>query len=371
MRIISYQNSLKANSVKKVLIYRLGCIGDTVVALPALRLVARAFPYAQRKVLTVFPNGAKVAPMDSIIGPINLVHGYYCYPMSTRDPRTLLDLLRTIRQWKPEVLVYCNASRGRLKTVRDALFFKACGIRHLIGVPWTMDLQECRRTDNPELWESEARRLLRGLATLDNGLPAGSLNWDLKLTTEERATAEKALSCWPESCRFVCASIGTKACTKDWGFERWAALFRLFSLDAPGAGLVLVGSSDEHEPSDRLSREWQGPTLNLCGQLTPRETAAVMERAVFFAGHDSGPMHLAAAAGTPCIAIFSAQNLPGEWYPFGDCHRIFYQKTHCFGCRLTNTCPHDKICIKSISIDNVLESFREFWIKYNNLQIVI
>jgi ADP-heptose:LPS heptosyltransferase len=49
-----------------------------------------------------------------------------------------------------------------------------------------------------------------------------------------------------------------------------------------------------------------------------------MQGAAFYLGHDSGPMHLAALAGTSCIAIFSARAKPGVWFPHGDGHRIFY-----------------------------------------------
>ena len=46
-------------SAKRVLIYRLGSLGDTLVALPALHLVARAFPDAERRMLTNFPVKVK------------------------------------------------------------------------------------------------------------------------------------------------------------------------------------------------------------------------------------------------------------------------------------------------------------------------
>lgn len=49
-----------------------------------------------------------------------------------------------------------------------------------------------------------------------------------------------------------------------------------------------------------------------------------MQSAEIFLGHDSGPMHLAASTGTPCVAIFGNYNMPRQWYPFGDQHRIIH-----------------------------------------------
>jgi len=50
--------------------------------------------------------------------------------------------------------------------------------------------------------------------------------------------------------------------------------------------------------------------VNLCGRLSPRETAAVIERARVFLGPDSGPMHLAASVRVPSVIAFSAAAFP-------------------------------------------------------------
>lgn len=98
-----------------------------------------------------------------------------------------------------------------------------------------------------------------------------------------------------------------------------------------------------------------GPGLNLCGLLTPRESAAVFMRAVVFLGHDSGPMHLAAAVQTPCVAIFSSRNLPGVWFPYGERHRVLYHRVDCEDCRLSTCTIQKKKCISSIAVDEVFE----------------
>jgi heptosyltransferase III len=64
--------------------------------------------------------------------------------------------------------------------------------------------------------------------------------------------------------------------------------------------------------------------MNLCGRLTPRESAAAMRNALFFVGHDSGPLHLAAVAGVPCVGIFGNYNKPKWWHPMGHQHRIIH-----------------------------------------------
>ena len=60
---------------KRVLIYRLGSLGDTLIALPALKLVAEAFPEAERRLLTSFPPNSKAPPSSAIVENTGLSTG--------------------------------------------------------------------------------------------------------------------------------------------------------------------------------------------------------------------------------------------------------------------------------------------------------
>jgi ADP-heptose:LPS heptosyltransferase len=281
--------------------------------------------------------------------------------LKTRDPQKLYRLASAIRQWCPQVLVYLAQPRGKLKILRDAMFFKLCGLEELIGIPWSQDLQQCRKLNHTDLWESEASRLLRCLSYPGKEIIPDVLSWDLNLTAAEQKKAQEALGQWPGRKAFICASIGTKSRLKDWGGENWTLLSSTWSAKHPRVGLVMVGASDEYDVSQHIAKAWSGPTLNLCGHLNPRETAALIRDAVFFMGHDSGIMHLAASVGKPCVAVFSAVFPPGEWYPAGDHHQIIYHRKPCFGCRLTESCDNDKKCIRSIAIEEVDSAMEEVW----------
>jgi ADP-heptose:LPS heptosyltransferase len=92
----------------------------------------------------------------------------------------------------------------------------------------------------------------------------------------------------------------------------------------PDLSLIFIGSGDEFARCQAIAARWNGLTLNLCGRLAPRESAAAMRRALFYLGHDCGPMHLAAAVGTPCVAMFGPVNMPKWWHPIGPQHRIIH-----------------------------------------------
>jgi heptosyltransferase III len=342
--------------IERVLIFLLGSLGDTLVALPALHLIAREFPSAQRRVLTDRGMHPKAASMASLLEGTGLVHDYYWFPIPSKERsrlRPMMALAREIRAWRPEVLIYLHEQRGQMIALRDAAMFRMLGIRRLIGVPTTRTLQRKVLHEQSGRFEHRAEYLARSMAPLGDSRLAQRASWDLVFSSTERARAAAELDSLRACPGMLALSIGTKVDTNDWGDDNWRGLLGDLSNRFPGWGLVALGAPVEHARSSELLSVWRGPSLNLCGKLTVRESGAVMERARVFIGHDSGPMHLAAAVGTPCAAIFSARNLPGLWFPFGHGHTVFYKKTDCAGCRLDVCVEFKKKCIAAISVGEV------------------
>jgi len=348
-------------STKRVLIYRLGSLGDTLVAMPALHLIARAFPEAERRMLTNFPVNVKAPPAAAVLENTGLVHGYFRYATGTRSPSELLSLWWQLVRWRPQVLVYLGGARGVESARRDASFFRLCGIQRLIGVPVTEVMQRNRWQDSEQALEPEGARLARNIFELGDARLDDPASWSLNLTSEERARAAEVLL--PASGRpIIAVSVGTKVQSKDWGRENWRALLGRLAAFYPGYALILSGSPQESDASEFAADGWRqasgGCVINLCGVLTPRESAAAFARARLFIGHDSGPMHLAAAVQTPCVAIFAARNKPRVWFPYGRQHRVIYHRTDCWGCGLETCIVEQKKCITSITVDEVLAQIR-------------
>ncbi len=349
--------------VRRVLVYRLGSLGDTLIALPSFHLIARAFPHAERRLLTNLPVAAKAPPAAAVLENTGLIHGYMRYTTGTRSIRELLRLTLEIRRFCPDVLVYLTGARGIDCARRDAKFFRLAGATRQIGVPLTTAAQlnlfggEAPASPDADL-EPEASRLARNIRELGDAHLEDPSSWDLLLTPDEHATAAHAIG--PEALQheLIAVSVGTKVQAKDWGRDNWRELLTRLARAFPNRALLLVGSPEESDASDFASAHWQssggGPVVNLCGRLTPRESAAAFARARLFIGHDSGPMHLAAAVGTPCVAIFAARNIPRQWFPYGAQHRILYHRVECAGCGLETCIEQQKKCILSITPDEVL-----------------
>ncbi len=326
------------------------------VALPAFHLIARVFPDAERRLLTSFPPHAKAPAASAILQETGLVHGYVRYTYGTRNILELLKLWWQILRFRPDVLVYISGRTSVATTRRNLLFFKLCGVRSFVGVPLSPEMHQWRVVGPGDRRESESERILRNIESLGSVDLKSPESWDLRLTSSEKVAARAALGTLAGKPLIVCGP-GTKMQAKDWGKENWQALIRTLNTHYTGIGLAMIGAKEDAEVSDFAAAEWTGPKVNLCGKLTPRESAAVFaisrESDSVFLGPDSGPMHLAALAGVPCVICFSARGLPGVWFPAGSNHRVIYHQVNCFGCNLETCVIEGRRCLTSITVDEM------------------
>ncbi len=306
----------------RVVIYRLGSLGDTVAALPCLQAVERAYPKSERIVLTNFPVSSKAAPLAAVLEGSGLVQRFMAYPVGTRSVTTLLRLRTELRALGADTLIYLTPSRGLLAAWRDAAFFRLCGFRHIVGLPLTADLQANRPLAGGAV-EAECARLARCLAPLgpiDLDDPSA---WSLRTTEAERAEARVALAGAHELPR-IAINMGGKVVKNDWGAANWCALVTRLRSVCAGHALVFIGADEDAARSARVGALWPGPVVNLCGKVSPRVSAAVMSGSRLFIGHDSGPLHLASCVGVPCVGIYGDNNPPGKWHPRLGHHRIIH-----------------------------------------------
>jgi ADP-heptose:LPS heptosyltransferase len=319
------------------------------VALPCYHLIARLFPHAERRLLTNFPIHAKAPASAAVLGDSGLIHGYMRYTVGTRRPDELLRLAWEIRRFRPDLLVYLMFVRPWNTVQRDRTFFRLAGARRIVGIPATEEEQKHRFDPATGLHEREAARISRLITELGDANIQDLANWTLKLTDAESQSAARAIAPLADRPLIVCGP-GTKMQAKDWGQENWRALLARLHVQYPRHGLALVGAREDGAVADFASQDWGEQKVNLCGKLTPRETAAVIEHAQIFLGPDSGPMHMAASVGVPVVIPFSAAGLPGIWFPTGNNHQIVYHRTSCFGCYQETCIAENRRCLTSITV---------------------
>lgn len=153
-----------------------------------------------------------------------------------------------------------------------------------------------------------------------------------------------------------------------WGFKCWPAervAALCDELAVRGWPLVLTCAPDAKEREllaavAAARRPGTPPTLDLSGQLSLKELAALAARARLFVGVDSAPMHIAAAMGTPTIGIFGPSG-DREWGPWGEGHRVVASLNHpCRPCGRAG-CNDSKVseCLTTLPVSQVLAACEE------------
>jgi heptosyltransferase III len=349
-------------SPKRILVFRIGLIGDTVAAVPSLWALRRQFVDAHIVVLSEIPAKQTHLPPETVLPPSGLVDGFEKYPggASLKNFLAAWKQVRQLRKQGFDTLVYLTPStRTKKQRLRDHLFFRLCGLKHFLATKGFEDNLHPRLPDGKLATKaSEADALLNRLKLDDLPVPARHEGcMDLRITEIERHTARdwwlKKMGDRPKPNRWVAICTGGKLTSKLWPWERYGLVGRLL-IEKQGLFPVIIGGREDREIGEKLLASW-GTGLCASGELSVRESAALMEDAQFYLGNDTGVMHLAAAVGKPCVAIFSARDWPGIWEPYGKGHKVIRFDVPCSGCQLA-VCDKDLKCLRSIEIQQVYEA---------------
>jgi len=135
--------------------------------------------------------------------------------------------------------------------------------------------------------------------------------------------------------------------TKLWDDDNFA---RLADLIKRNLKLDVVFTGSEKSTTERITSKMETEGINLGGQTTLLELACLYKKARFVITTDSGPMHLAAAVGTPVVALFGPTD-PARTGPYGEGHTIIRTDLPCSPCFLKK-CP-TKQCMKEILPEQV------------------
>lgn len=114
---------------------------------------------------------------------------------------------------------------------------------------------------------------------------------------------------------------GARLATMRWPAEKFAEIARWLRKSHEIASVVNLGLADDELAS--TVRAGMGDSGVIADSFDARELIALIAGAHLFVGNDSGPAHVAAAAGCPCVVIFGATN-PAEWRPWQSEHRIVH-----------------------------------------------
>jgi heptosyltransferase-2 len=302
------------------LVIKLATPGDALLATPALRALRMRDPDAEIDLLTT--QASAVLLRESPL--VNHVYTLDKYAFDTpgqvaRRPWRLLaaaPLLARLRGRRYDAALLMHHLTLRFGTLKYRLLLAAVGARLSVGLDnghgRFLDVQVA---DEGFGARHEAEYDLAVAAALNATLPSGErgfhiddVGWALDGQTDRTGVHRQTIALHPGS--------GAYSLARRWPAERFAELGQALH-DETAAAIVLVGAADERVLCDEVL-DLMGRTpwaRNEAGLTAPKELAALLCDCALFVGNDSFPMHLAAAVGTPVVAVFGPSNA-GAWGPY-------------------------------------------------------
>jgi lipopolysaccharide heptosyltransferase I len=330
--------------VHKILIIKLRAIGDVVLSTIVIDNLRRSFPAATIDFLTEAACQEVVLGHPQLDDVIVLDRKSIARLSPWGQLRANCDFLRRIRAARYDLVF------DFFGNPRSALLTWYSGAAWRVGYNYRMR-QKAYNVVVPSR-ASEVHEAEWHLDALDRlGIPTPSRHLAFSVSAAAEGTAD---SFWREAGlhdQLVMAlNFSGGWAAKRWPIERFASLAGKL-VERYGARIIAIWGPGEETEAHRLAESATVP-VTLIPKTGLKELAAILARVDLMITTDSGPMHIAAAMATPCVALFGPTDYRLQG-PYGRNHQIVVkQGLACLGCNRI-ACDHIS-CMNGLMVEDVL-----------------
>jgi heptosyltransferase III len=340
---------------RTIILYRCGALGDTLVALPVYQALRTALPAARIVWMSQGGRPGTMWPVTVLTQLGTDIETFIYTATEMIPPAGALALIRRVRALKADSVVYLpNDKNGVLRIWRDRLFFNCCGVKRFLtpASAGKVDLLG-RLVDKDRRYPKETARLMTVLPSM--GIKDAAVRFFDLQYRELPVEWDQIGLCRDAAVPLVAVCPGSKMPSKRWPAVRYAAVLSRISAGTDAQFCFLGGPEDAAVSAEIVSKAGISARSGIAaGRLTLGGSAALLSRCSMYFGNDTGAMHLAAALGVGCVAVFSGRDLPESWYPWGEGHACLQAAVPCMGCELTEC--RRPVCLQGISEEAVSDA---------------
>jgi lipopolysaccharide heptosyltransferase II len=318
---------------EKILVIRPGGIGDAVLLVPMVDSLRKSFPNAIIDVLAEQRNAA-------VIELTECVDKTFKYDLA-KDLLSVLceryDVIIDTEQWHRLSAVVTRIIRSTVK-----IGFATNSRKRLFNYPIAYSHQRYERESFIDLLKPFGQKMV--------------INHNkkfLNVPVSAKVTADKKLGPFVDE-QFIALFPGASIPERRWGEKKFHNLARLL-IDC-GIRVVVVGSIEDRTLGEKIVHGLGG--LNLAGQTSLVETAAIIENAKVLVSGDSGILHIGVGLGKPTVSLFGS-GIAAKWAPKGESHVVLNKSLPCSPCTrfgYTPPCPNEMKCVNDIDSKEVYEA---------------
>ncbi len=285
---------------EKVLFFRPDHIGDLLLTTPAIHSLKKSFPELNLTA-AVGSWSAEILKYNPYINDISIIS----LPWLARDTKaSYIEMIKKIFQLR-------RSNYDHIFSFRIAA--KSALVSYILGGKkrWGFDVVKSRWAFTDKVSYNTKKHVVENYLDIIETFGAKRENNGLEIfiRDEERSNFIKKFNL-PDD--YVVISPGAGYSPKLWISERWAKIADWLSFNIP---VVITGSNSEKSLIKEITSEMKGKFVNLCGELSIRELAVLIEKSKLLISVDSASMHIASALSTPLIALFGFTD-PVQWGPY-------------------------------------------------------
>ncbi len=350
---------------QRILVIRLDLIGDLVMSLTLVRLLRRTYPDAEIDLLAL-PSSTPIAAADP-----DLAHVITYNPNVWRRPKALLQT----QHWHEALALYRRLHARRYDLAVSVFGAWAGVLAVLSGAPRRLGFGRESypgfMTDSVAGWHwtaGEHKHEVDYCLALAQAAGATVSAEDriphLTVTPQAHQEIEQLLrqeEMQPDALLIACHVSSNNGQSKRWPIPYWATLMDRL-IHEQHATVVLTGAVEDVPFIKRITERMHGRVINLAGKTSLLQLAALLQRASLLITGDSGPMHIAAAVGTPLIAIHGPTDpaLSGPVSPHATVLRSDIWCSPCYQAEGPADCRfHTTQCMKDITPAQVFAVVQE------------
>jgi heptosyltransferase I len=368
---------LKKRDFRRILLIKLSAVGDVVQTIPLLNALRRRYPSAQIDWLVTPAIADLLRHNQAISNVIEFAREDWSRPWT---PTPYVNYARLASKLRASMYDLVLDVHGQFRT---AVFVLASGAPVRIGFDrprkgvWDASPRHFPEEARKHAWQGAREGSWLAythhipVPTLDIhavdrylsvgpmlGLEAGPPDFSFPIppAASESVDAllrDRALAGAP----LLLMAPGTIWETKHWGTEKFAEVARHFLHR--GFAVALMGSRRERVVCEEVARLAPG-AVDIAGETTLTELAALIRRSTISVTNDSGPMHFAVALGRPVVSIFGPTD-PIWIGPYGRAGAVLRAGVPCSPCllRQLSRCRFGHVCMENVSARAVIERMED------------
>lgn len=373
MHIVLFGRFARQEKPDRILVFRVAALGDFILSLPALAAIRDQFPSAQIVLLSMATSDRQHrGRVQQYSGPSPLPWTRWAQPDLVDEiiPMANLGLSALIQDLRPRIkafnpqaaFILSDVSTPAAGIAKKMLLLAALGVRSRVyGLRMRANHRLPRGPQHMAgLFRHHVFGPLQALEDFGSSGPAPEkFRFPLRVAEDDLAWAEQWCSRHEVGrLRLVAVSPGSLQPHKRWPLARYIALIQAL-LKNESLLLVVVGTAGDRGAASALVRIDASRIIDLCGQTSVGQLAALLRKCALTVGNDGGSMHLSSALGTRTVSIVPGIEYPNSVEPWQDRHRALRYAVPCAPCYSFTHCPlgHAR-CMTELPLEAVLEQCR-------------